>query len=809
MNPFKLVLLFYVIPSLLSSSFIKHITLDDLQTSLHNFSVQKNTYKVYDGFDRFFIEPLRCQQKSCTFPIIEVTNFKNGQNYIKSLPTVLLTSGFDGRDMIGINLVLNFARLLGKKGPSFLDTEFLLNNFRFIIAPIVNMTGFLNKNEIEKGFDKDHEFNPLSDFPMRNDIPRSCLVSSTARIIHGIFTENLIIGAFNFQRGEYVIGFPWSVSKNHYKNNADVFVSGLVARELSSFAKHKGERLNMHFHVDQIYRLEDQLENKEGRNYEDWAFSASWNVAGFNKQCLADSFDVQDLKKSDDYPEKTNASFVLLFQTGKDDINKIEDDVFEEKMTVFSSLIQHAASFINPKVELESINYTRSTKTAKINLNIKGCIEVDKFNIISNHTPVEPEKLKFHNSLLIHVSFDIILDEDDNNGELITAFLCKDKWNRSGVDSEPHIHTLKLREQSDYRVEHNGYHYYNKRNNTFTIFNFHKKIIENDFIEPENYDSYTELIYEENLVAVFESFSLNITYTPSPQNSVRFKIANQTDNFPLKEEDLEFIIIREYGEKGCCNFLAAGETEENLLVRETRVDNRRGFYDLIGKLLIIKFKGDKKKYPAVIKLSNEEDKGYMIPPGGLVCSSHNISEKDYFYVVAKEHNNDIRMEIFTNHDDVAFVRFLKEKTITRELDVYNSDKYGKVYYYEAVMNKFVQQSFDIDDKYKHLGSLNFSSKIKGRFINFFTNENEFLFRCAMGLKNPFYDEFTNILYGFENYSPNAGGKISRKAFFGIMIAVYCLAFILAVVGFVCYTRIKKKKTERALEFRKIKVDSAL
>ena len=775
-----------------SQSETKYSNIEEITGFITELKQRKDLFKIYDGFDRYFIERLRCQDTDCSFPIIEVTNFKNGKDYVSKLPTILLISGFDGQDEMGINVLLNFLQYLREKDTIIIDRQFLLNNFRFLVVPVANMVGYYNNNNREVDVNVDQFFIPLNDFPHGKDSPGSCLVSSTARIINQLFLENLIIGVLNFQKGEYAISYPFSTAANHYKQNADIFVTQIVAAELAEDLKRQSRNIPLSFKTGDLYELGERVRNNKERSFEDWAFSGSWDPLGFNPQCLGNTFDLQQLKTTMEYPDETNRAFTLLFQTGLDDIET--DTYFQEKINIFNKIIQKAASFINPKIEPMGIGYNKETSVAKVNLRVNGCIELMNASTVYTRGGFKQEHATDINSLdsLIQTAnLEVEVPGDESIGELIIGFNCKNHWNLPNKDSEPHTHVLRAREWPHYNVTHNDYRFYNKRNDTFTIFNFKKEILESEFVETENYDYYMELMYDDYLIAKFEHHILNITYTHLHTNTVNFEVIKRGDE---EVPEIEVISLYEYGEKGCCEFLAAGKKIWEVKAMNVTVFDRNDYYSMIGRLLTIKLKGEEKVYPAVVQPIEEKEHGYMLSPGGLACSSHNFEDEieNFFYVEVQADEEQVRINVYSNRDNVGRVKLNKHESELVANNYYNSEKYGKVLAYKTHFLKFSNVNYDINNEYVTLGQANLASKLRGKILEFTTSKGDYLFHCTMGLKNPFYEELDNILYGFTNYSPNAKTKISKKVFFGITIAIFSLFFVMAIISFICYSRIKQQ-----------------
>lgn len=63
----------------------------------------KNVFDIYP-----MIKAPLCKDKKCKSYLIEITDFEKGDDYINSLPTVLIIAGFHGNEVIGTNTLYYF-----------------------------------------------------------------------------------------------------------------------------------------------------------------------------------------------------------------------------------------------------------------------------------------------------------------------------------------------------------------------------------------------------------------------------------------------------------------------------------------------------------------------------------------------------------------------------------------------------------------------------------------------------------------------------------------------------------------------------
>ena len=75
-----------------------------------------------------------------------------------------------------------------------------------------------------KGLRVKDSFDINRDFPY-NTKPEDCLNTVAGRLIHQIFTQNIIVSAITFHGGTNVIGYPWGSYNHAIQNGYNGYVS--------------------------------------------------------------------------------------------------------------------------------------------------------------------------------------------------------------------------------------------------------------------------------------------------------------------------------------------------------------------------------------------------------------------------------------------------------------------------------------------------------------------------------------------------------------------------------------------------------
>lgn len=77
-------------------------------------------------------------------PVFEIANFQRGDQFVKSLPTLLLVGGFHGDEAVG---TYSLYYLIQYIRDYYLLSDYLANlleNIRLLVVPMSNVNGYFN-----------------------------------------------------------------------------------------------------------------------------------------------------------------------------------------------------------------------------------------------------------------------------------------------------------------------------------------------------------------------------------------------------------------------------------------------------------------------------------------------------------------------------------------------------------------------------------------------------------------------------------------------------------------------------------------
>ena len=754
-------------------------------------------FRVFDGYDEFYTNKIMCGEESCSFPVIEMTNFSNGPDFVRRLPVVLLVSGYSGEDFLSINMLVAFIHLLRHRGSNIVNTGLLLNNYRFVIVLMANPNGVYNLSPFEHNSIHNKKINPLADFPLYKEQLDSCFESTSAQIMNSLFMNRLIVGTLVFQQGDPLIAFPWSNKKSSEIVTSDTKLMSIASVQLADFLNSQQNDYAIKFHQGRIIDFDDKISANEGRCFEDWAFSASWNLKSMNLKCIPNKMEVRK-----GYPDESNRSMVFLVQTGKEDFESTKNWILDLKVELFSKLIEKFVVFISPKFELDQITYNPSEDQAECVIKFKGCLNITGPVILNNirHTSFSAVTIKqnFENI----VTFNIQNIYKDKVSSLKFNFYCSDEWKNSNLDNLPETHMLKMRFDPNYHISYKESMYVNPRNLEYSIFNINTKVRDGLLADIHNQGTYSEVLYEEGLYSYFYMFTIKIT-KHRYEDVLQIEPILKLSNIDVSKENVDYIAVKEYGEIGCCGDASLGE---NLYITTNfRIEIRslEQYYGLIGRVLEVKLNNTEKPYYATIEYLREESEGYSMPPNGLSCSSFKYSiVNNYYYVSLHEKDNRLFISIFTSNSRLYQINFLGYSFTPYIISSFETEKFKQVYEYELIISNFKDFNRNHKETLNGFDFITLSSRLKGKRFYFMDSEGSKMFSCSLGIKNAYYSEIDNLRYNIKSYDVNS--TIKNNGLFLYLMSFSLVTILGVVIGaIICYAIFKKRKTEVKAMFTKI------
>ena len=595
----------------------------------------KNIYNQYPGLPIPF-----CYQektKKCKNYIFEITNFEKGENHIKNLPTILLIGGMEGNSIISANILFHFLLILKKNYFENKNIWEILQNFRILIIPFVNVNGFyrLEKNEmINNNF-----INPNYDFPFNLKKDQKCFKSSTSLILDAIFKNNLIINVLKFSNGDSKIIYPWVFSKTKNFKTGDNIAYEEIAKLLQTIA---GEVKDLDI---ENYKISKNKKNGRRGNFLDWAYGASWENLKINKNCFYDEKKNYGDEKDIFYNDESNRAFVYNIQTG---INKIpseislgnEISVFKEKSKY--SVLGHISrniklifgfiDLLKPNLDILKIFYNYEKDFLELEIVIKGCIKITELSL--EDFSYKKKFIKRDNQKnYIYYKIQILNKEKKYYSELSLNLKCDHHWKNSS--KIPKSHFVHMRTDPNYKRKNGKYEINSTYNNNFKILNIEIENLKlSDFIKNQNIIT---LLYTD----YYKSYIKNNEITFFLKNNRIYTIFKNPLNFNF------LLTIKKFGTKGCFKKIADGEKYFLKIkngISEKKI-SRDIFFDILGRDFKIEF--DNKIFFSEIILPEEnKENSLILPTNGLTCGNKKKNE-DYIYFDIFEENGNINITLLT------------------------------------------------------------------------------------------------------------------------------------------------------------------
>ena len=792
----KPLLIYLIILKILKTE--KIINLTDYESIIEyteELKKSKNIIKIKDGFKKYPVKKIKCGKKNCKYPIIEMTNYLQGEKNILKLPTILLISGFEGKNLIGLNILVNFIERNKKN-------TFLLNNFKIIIILAANPYGIKNKKNYEKT-DQIEKINPLEDFSYYFNTA-GCFNTISSKIINYLFLSNIIYGMINLQKGSFGMGYPFSENLHDNDEVPDL----KPFEDIANFFLEKFKRENF-----KIGKLKDRQGGKG--NFLDWAYGASWDFLFFNRKCGEKSFG-----EFNGYPDQTNRVFGFTYFYGdnfeddskdkkneqiddneKDDIpynnskllNKI--NLLTEKVLDRSNfIIEQFFNFMTPHLKVVEIQKINNSLNLKIK--VKGCINIHRLAIIEDVDYKKINEIKNENMESIF-SFKINNVNNIVFSNLRLELNCENNWVSFESKIFPESHFLRQKFDPNYVIQYKDFFIQNRNHFDFQIFNI-------DLHDLKSYDVildpfYITQIFKEDILEIdFQDFYFLIQKENNGDDlEIIFKNKKETNkdiNFDFLKNNYKMKIYN-FGDFGCCGpeSLGYGKKIENFKIKNEKLKN------LLGKGIILSpLEKDNKLQKSIISLKNSKRKGYYMPKTGLTCSNKN--KKTYYYLQINYLNKKkLKFNLLTNIKNIDRVELPHNYII----GLYYSQKI------ENTMFGSVNKYFSIIDKERDVFSENggkdkigLNSMLLGTEVKVFNFFNELVFKCKLGVKNLDYEEVYNLMYNYKSRSFTTYN--ADNSFFSYVLISVIIGFIfIIIIGILC--KLKKKKNFD-ISFERVKIE---
>ena len=508
----------------------KLIWYDEVVQRTQELQKSPHLFKVEDMFEKYpDITTVYCDGKPCISPLIEMTNFENGPDYIKNLPTILIVAGIHGNEVVGTNATYRFFDIV-TKFKSQDDTIFsILNNLRILFLPMVNPTGYFHKRR-EEGYGETGS-NDLTD-PNRDfnwDKENSCFKTTAGQMINHVFKDNLILGSLTYHGGDNSVTYPWGtfVHENHPKSN-DNEAFKQVSHMLMSAAGG-----NQEWHIDNFKTgtMESIVYDVNG-GYEDWAYGGSYQQKFLTMNCLP-----KGSKYSKDFlmtDENSNRVFIFLVEAGLQKtpsegtlgnqlsvFNKSDDMATIGNISRSVTLMKQFFEVMRPFPFVKEMKIDQKTKSMEIILDVKGCQNVDSVQVVSPPTSAFDMKVQNKsysentqsNLVKLEMSFPNFEELSKSPFNLELNIQCDSAWlemNKGNGDPQSHF----------FRAKTNPKYHVTRKEFSLGAINLDQVIIKNlDLLQLDKAVSFhkkfneVELLYDDHLLIHFgDSTPLKITF---------------------------------------------------------------------------------------------------------------------------------------------------------------------------------------------------------------------------------------------------------------------------------------------------------
>lgn len=473
-------------------------------------SKHPHLFKVENIFEKYpDITKVMCGEDECISPLIEMTNFENSPEYIKSLPTLFILAGIHGNEVIGTNAIYRFFDMILKYKTTDPFYFWMLNNLRVVFLPLANPSGFYRKirEEVHIIENREIKIDPNRDFDWDNS--DGCYVTCSSQSIGHIFKDNLIVGTLTYHGGESSITYPWGtyVHRGHSRSKDHVAFSNIATMLRDSAGVAPQYNLNPFV----VGTMEDIVYDVHG-GYEDWAYGASAESKFITQSCLnPDTIYNENFLKTDD---NSNRAFVYLIEAGEQKtpdegtlgneqfaIDKTGKGAENGNVTRSILILKQYFEVMRPfpmilKINKFNASHQSGTNTSNSNpsskpglmieFDVRGCKTVDSITLIhpkSKSQNFEVEEPTFDrgtqsNLATLQVTFDDNSELLNWAVDLVIDIKCDSDWaqskNENGqtVQTNPDSHFLRGRLNNEYERTSKGFTFKSGNLHEFKITNF-------------------------------------------------------------------------------------------------------------------------------------------------------------------------------------------------------------------------------------------------------------------------------------------------------------------------------------------------
>lgn len=491
--------------------------------------------KVTDAYAEYpDIKLDQCGEERCVFPVIEMTNFENGSDYIDKLPTILVLGGARGHELVGINSIYQYANLFVKYA-RYQEAIFgNLNNVRMIMLPVVNPRGFY---EFSHRLKQPKELSDaLKGFNWQG--VSTCFDTSASELLNHLFRDNLIIGAMVFGDGRDTVKHPWMTLENDsfLKENPDQDGYRRFVHTISEITQLTFDQKNT------VYELSSQISNNHNMaefhsDFVKWAYMGSEVRESLGSTCLPkDSNYNEDFLRVD---AESNRAFVIEInfnetvaqESGKlgnemSILNKMHPNSLNGYISRNLWSVFQLVEVIRPTVFISSLRllepfFGKKSHQLEFYLDIRGCFNVESVRVVSDEEvgqSLELEKPNFsYKTMVVNATFLVDIDPDDekwkNGGDLQIQVECDNRLKNSPEHSfKSFSHFMRSKNDEEYTAKKGRFEYLGSSLQLLSIRNIQPRNLFSSFVFHEIYNE-IEYIYEDTLaIMVKGEFPLILTH---------------------------------------------------------------------------------------------------------------------------------------------------------------------------------------------------------------------------------------------------------------------------------------------------------
>lgn len=755
-----------------------------LLTRLKVLRLNGNVFKLSDGFETYSINPRpKCgllSQFTCKNPIIEIANFNKGDQFVKTLPILLLIGGFHGDETVGTNVLYYLIDLFEKnylKDPFYSN---LLDNVRIMLLPMANVNGIYHQTREEKSETQGY-LDPNRDFPFDTAAGIKCFKTSTALLIDAIFRKNLIVGCITFHGGDNSISYPWGNFAHQSKSESG---DHIAFREIAKMMAEAGSNNpSMGVQTYSTGTMQNTVYSVHG-GFEDWAYGASFEKQNINKKCgLFDNPSVGLFKDNIQYDLTSNRAFIYLIEAGHNkippeislgnDLPLVSQNKYKGKwghVTRNIHLSLRFAQTMKPHAVLAKINFKSKLTVV---LKVYGCIEIDRIvKTTHDFSILKQEREDFKNEFTLTLEFDL---PAGTTREISVDILCDSKFKKGTLSQQPQSHLVKLRTTSDYNINFQGSRLSSSRIIHVKILNIRTDILNNSFIQ-WNTGNVNSLTYSNMVKGLPFASSSSEQVVHFVHNAGKLHVQTLASG---KNKEQKEIAIRKYGSMASKWRFAS---PRHLLVLKSGQDSDMSdqtFMSLVGKDVdVYNESSNQILYTQTLAFDNlntfeEEMNALFIPFSGVNCRSNELVYP--FYFVEMIHTGNGKLNINLLSDEEEFFSF-KVGNLKNDFELIEGIKFEgrslNKYHSELTVDNF-------DDL-----------RLLTRTLEIIQNKKVQVFSCVLSFRDPNvgdeigFDELDDTVWIWEEeHTERQKNALILVTFFAILIGLIYYGIKMRQVSF--------------------------